>query len=443
MSARIAAVTITPLAFADPPLLNADGVHERHVLRGLVELHVETADGRTVTGLGECTGHAWQLDYLELLAPQLVGLSVFDRGALQRIVTEELSGSGDGDGGWRRWSDRPDSTDSRGPAPMPAKEFDQQRAFSVLEVALLDAQGRVLGVPMVDLLGGAVRERVPFSAYLFYKWGEHPALDGEPGLADDWGPALDPAGIVEQARRMVDRYGFGSLKLKGGVFEPGAEIEAIAALRRAFPELPLRLDPNAAWSVPTAIDAAHRLEGMLEYLEDPAPGIEGMAAVARETSLPLATNMVVVSAGHIAPAVAAGAISVILGDHHYWGGMRGSLDLSAVARALDWNMSMHSNSHLGVSLAAMTAVVAAMPSLGHACDTHYPWNEADDIVRDPTRFENGTLAVDDRPGLGVELDRTAVDRLHQTYLELHREHRNDGAYRARVEPGFDTGLPRW
>lgn len=442
MDARIEAVTITPLAFADPPLLNADGVHERFALRALIELHVETAGGRTVTGLGECTGGSWQLDHLELVASQLTGLPVFDRNGLRRIVTESLTG-GDNGGAWRRWADRPGATDSRGPAPLPVGELEQARVFSALEVALLDAQGRLLGVPMVDLLGGAVRERVPYSAYLFYTWGEHPALDGQPAIADEWGPALDAVGIVDQARRMVDRYGFSSVKLKGGVLEPAAEVEAILALRRAFPDLPLRLDPNAAWTVPTSITVAHQLEGVLEYLEDPAPGIDGMAAVARETTLPLATNMVVVAESQIAPALRAGAISVILGDHHYWGGMRGSLDLAAVARANGWSMSMHSNSHLGVSLAAMTAVAAAIPDLAHACDTHRPWNQADDIVTEPARFDGGSLAVDHRPGLGVELDRTSVARLHEQYLALHREHRNDADYRMRVEPGFIADLPRW
>jgi glucarate dehydratase len=446
MDARIEAVTVTPLAFADPPLLNADGVHEPHVLRALVELHVETAEGRIVTGLGECTGHSWQLDYLELVASRVTGLSVFDRGRLRRTVYDTLSGEevdAGRDAAWRRWADRPESIDSRGPAPLPATSFDMQRVFAALEVAMLDAQGHLLGVPVVDLLGGAVRDRVPYSAYLFYKWAEHPAFGDVPAIGDEWGAALDPAGIVEQARMLVDRHGFGSLKLKGGVFPVDDEIEAVRALRRAFPDLPLRLDPNAAWSVPTAVDAAHRLEGLLEYLEDPAPGVAGMAEVARATTLPLATNMIVTTPESVKPAIEARAIAILLGDHHYWDGLRGSVELAAVTRAAGWGLSMHSNSHLGISLAAMTAACAATAELGYAADTHLPWNAADDIVRDPIGFDGGTVQVSRTPGLGVALDRTAVDRLHAQYLSLHREHRNDGTYRQRVEPGFDTGLPRW
>ncbi|HEX3312565.1 MAG TPA: glucarate dehydratase, partial [Streptosporangiaceae bacterium] len=85
--------------------------------------------------------------------------------------------------------------------------------FSPFEVACLDIQGQAAGRPVADLLGGAVRDEVPFSGYLFYKWAAHPGAE-----PDDWGEALDPDGIVAQARRMVGQYGFTALKLKGGVF---------------------------------------------------------------------------------------------------------------------------------------------------------------------------------------------------------------------------------
>ena len=65
-------------------------------------------------------------------------------------------------------------------------------------------------------------------------------------VGGSWGEALDPAGLVRQARRVIDEYGFTAIKLKGGVFPPDEEIAAIKALRAEFPDLPLRLDPNAA-----------------------------------------------------------------------------------------------------------------------------------------------------------------------------------------------------
>jgi glucarate dehydratase len=118
------------------------------------------------------------------------------------------------------------------------------------------------------LLGGKVRDAVEYSAYLFYKWADHP--EGVASEKDDWGAAIDPAGVVEQARKFKERYGFTSFKLKGGVFPPDEEIAAVRALAAAFPDHPLRLDPNGAWSVETSLKVAKELGDVLEYLEDPA-----------------------------------------------------------------------------------------------------------------------------------------------------------------------------
>lgn len=429
----ITAVVITPLAFSDPPLLNAGGVHEPLVLRALVEIVIDTPEGE-VTGVSECTGHAWQLDYLELTGSLLIGCRVFDVATIRRVIHEALVGR-DVDTApvapWRRWSDR-GSADSRGMAPHPAGPFDEQRVYSAIEVAVLDAQARACGVAMVDLLGGARRETVPYSAYLFYKWEGHPARDGSPARPDEWGEALDPAGIVAQAHLFTARFGFRSFKLKGGVMPVDEEIAAIEALRAAFPDVPLRIDPNGVWTPAEARTAAAALEGTLEYLEDPVAGLDEMAALARETSTPLATNMVVTAPRDVLPALRAGAISILLGDHHIFGGLRGSLELAAIADAVGWGLSMHSNSHLGVSLAAMTAVAAASPRLDHASDTHLPWNRADDIVTEPAAFVDGSVTVRRGAGLGIQLDRTTIARLHRQYLDAGREHRNDAAYLASV-----------
>ena len=117
---------------------------------------------------------------------------------------------------------------------------------------------------------------------------------------------------------------------------------------------------------------------MLEYLEDPTPGLAGMAEVRRHTDLPLATNMCVVAFSHIAEAVRLGAIDIVLSDHHFWGGLERSRLLAGFAETLGWGLSMHSNSPLGISLAAMTHLAAATPGVGYACDTHWPWKREDE-----------------------------------------------------------------
>ncbi len=196
---------------------------------------------------------------------------------------------------------------------------------------------------------------------------------------------------------MVSAYGFKSLKLKGGVLPPDDEADVILALREAFPDHPLRLDPNAGWTVETSIAVGKKLDGVLEYLEDPTAGIDGMAAVAREVSMPLATNMCVTAFSHLKPAVLVDAVQVILSDHHFWGGLRRSRELAAICRTFGIGLSMHSNSHLGISLAAMTHLAGATPELTYDCDTHYPYLVEDVVQAGVLSFEDGAVAGPDRP----------------------------------------------
>ncbi|MFE0519669.1 glucarate dehydratase family protein [Streptomyces sp. NPDC058954] len=412
---RIRELIVTPIAFRDPPLLNSSGVHEPLALRIILQLVLD--DG--TVGLGESPGGVARLERLEAAAKVVVGMDVFDTTAVGAAIDAAL---------------------------LPTVPSSHERGWttSAVEVACLDAQGRLLGRPVSDLLGGRVRDSVPFAAYLFYKWAEHPALDGRAAVGDDWGEALDPAGIVEQARLMQQRYGFRSFKLKGGVFPPDEEIAAIRALAEAFPGQPLRLDPNTAWTVETSTYVARELGGVLEYLEDPAKGIEGMARVAEDSPLPLATNMCVIAWEHLRPAVERNAIQVLLTDHHYWGGLRRTRELAAVCEAFGLALSMHSNSHLGISLAAMTHVAAAIPNLDHSCDTHYPWNSADDVIRPGVlEFRDGEVAVPEGPGLGVELDHEALERLHRLYVESGVRTRDDTGYMRRIQPDYELRLPRW
>ncbi|MFI6896469.1 glucarate dehydratase family protein [Streptomyces sp. NPDC050256] len=419
-SLRITGVRITPVAFRDPALLNAVGVHEPYALRAIVE--VDTGEG--LVGLGETYADEGHLRRLRAAADALTGMDVYALGAMHRKVAEVLAGD--------------DGTGGSGLTGMITTSSAVDRVFSPFEVACLDLQGKAAGRPVSDLLGGAVRDSVPFSAYLFYKWAGHPG--GEP---DDWGAALDPDAVVAQARRMITEYGFTAVKLKGGVRPPEEEIEAVLALREAFPGVPLRLDPNAAWSVPTSVAVARRLEGVLEYLEDPTPGLAGMAEVARQTPIPLATNMCVVAFEHLAPAVRQGAVQVVLSDHHYWGGLHRSKQLSGICDTFGMGLSMHSNSHLGISLAAMTHLAAATPHLTYACDTHWPWKTEEVVQPGVLEFTDGSVQVPKGPGLGVELDRDALARLHEQYLGCGLRNRDDTGYMKRIDPGYEKKSPRW
>ncbi|QES41561.1 glucarate dehydratase [Streptomyces venezuelae] len=427
----IADVRLTPVLVADPPLLNTQGVHQPYTPRLIIE--VVTAGG--VTGIGETYGDSKYLELARPLAGRLVGHDVSDLNGLFTLADDVAVDAARVD----------DSVDVGGLRGVQTADKLRLSVVSGFEVACLDALGKALGLPVHALLGGKVRDAVEYSAYLFYKWAEHPA--GVVSEQDEgWGAALDPAGIVAQARLFTDRYGFTSFKLKGGVFPPDEEIAAIRALAEAFPGLPLRLDPNGAWSVETSLKVAAELGDVLEYLEDPALGTPAMARVAAGTRVPLATNMCVTTFEEIPEAFAKGAVQVVLSDHHYWGGLRRTRELAAVCRTFGVSVSMHSNTHLGISLAAMTHVAATVQGLEHACDSHYPW-QAEDVLTSRLRFTGGKVAVTDAPGLGVELDRDRLAALHARWLDddfrAFRE-RDDAAAMRAADPDWTTpAVPRW
>jgi glucarate dehydratase len=420
---KILRAELTPVAFADPPLLNMMGVHEPWALRSVLRLVCE--DG--VIGLGESYGDKGFLDVAERVAAVLPGHDVFDLPGLRTLVAGTL-----GDAVY---------ADQHGLTGAFSGDKTLAQAYSLFEVACLDAQGHTLGRPVVDLLGGRARDKVDFSAYLFYKFAAH-----ADGTEDEWGEVLTPEAVVGEAKRMVERYGFRSIKLKGGVLPPEQEVAAVRALAEAFPEAPLRIDPNAAWQVDTSIRVAGELDGVLEYLEDPTPGIEGMARVAERANMPLATNMCVVRFADLPPAVRAGsrgAVGIVLSDHHFWGGLRLTQSLSVLCETFGMGLSMHSNSHLGISLAAMVHVAAATPHLTYACDTHWPWKAEDVVAPGALEFVDGAVAVPSGPGLGVELDPDALARAHENYLRCGQTARDDATYMRRFEPSFEPNLARW
>jgi len=415
---RITGVRITPVAFADPPLLNTVGVHQPFALRAIIQLDTDAG----LVGLGETYADTKHLARLQAAAQTIIGQDVFSLNIIRALIATLLQG---------------DSA-AVGTAGMITTASAVDQVLSPFEVACLDVQGQLLGRPVADLLGGRVRDAVPFSAYLFYKWGAHPGAD-----PDGFGEALDPDGIVAQARRIIDEYGFGAIKLKGGVFPPEEEMAAVEALAAAFPGMPLRLDPNAAWTPQTSIKVASGLAGILEYLEDPTPGLDGMAEVAAQAPMPLATNMCVVAFDQLAPAVAKGSVQVVLSDHHYWGGLQRSRLLAGICDTFGLALSMHSNSHLGISLAAMVHLAAATPNLTYACDTHWPWKTEDVVAPGALRFVDGAVPVPTGAGLGVRIDDDALAALHEQYLRCGIRDRDDTGYMRSVVGDFELASPRW
>lgn len=421
---------ITPIAFADPPVRAAFGLHAPYALRTIIEITTDNG----ITGVSETHGGAQVVADLEAVRDLVIGRDPYALNALQ----QQIWPSGD--------------PSARSSTPWTGQLRAPARTFGAIEVACLDIIGQDTGRPVCDLLGGRVRDRVDFSAYLFYK---HAGAGGRfgfgmnPDAAPGWQTAmqqeaLDAESLVAQAQAMVAAFGFQSLKLKAGVLPPAEEVRTIALLHAAFgADVPLRIDPNANWSLATSLRCAAELEGMLEYYEDPVDGKQAMGELARQTRLPLATNMCCVSFDDMIETLQHGSVRIILGDHHFWGGLRATVELARICRIWDIGLSMHSNSHLGISLAAMTHLAAAVPNLTYACDTHYPWQEEEIIVGGKLQFVAGALPVPTTPGLGVTIDQHELARMHQQYLDCGLTHRDDELEMQKIEPGWRALRPRF
>ena len=435
---RITKLQVHSIAIADPPLRSSYGLHAPYALRNVLELTSEDC----IVGIAETYGGDAPAQALEAMRSNVIGADAY------RVTGQLLSTNGDERHGEAFARSQTYLVPGENPLDVAA------RTFAAIETACLDLIGKSVGKPVCDLIGGRVRDKVPFSAYAFFKHAGGGGT-GTDTRNDIYGEVMTPDALVREVKQLIDEYGFASVKFKGGVLEPALEVAAVKLLRQELgPEVPLRIDPNCAWSVETSVQVGQELGEELSaggYLEDPASSLEGMSQVrnqllARNVNTPLASNVAVTSFADIPACLALDSAQIILCDHHYWGGMRQVQNLAALCRVFDLGLSMHSNSHLGVSLMAMAHVAAATPHLTYACDTHYPWqSEHDEIVaggRIP--IADGCVAISDKPGLGVELDQDQLARGRERYANLPYRKRDDEAEMQRqVDPTWKRVLPRW
>lgn len=409
----ITEVTVTPIALPDPPILAASGCHGPYYLRNIIE--IRTADG--IVGIGETVGGEERTTTLQRARERLIGSSAFAYRKFQSDLAER-----------------------------------DRRAYAGIELACLDAIGRATGQSVSRLLGGPVRDEVEFGAYLFFRYAsddprildDSRIVDGRgrgDKALDQWGDVRTPESMAQMAWQWHQKWGFRHQKLKGGVLAPDVELAALRAINERFGgKAPLRIDPNGRWTTKTAIRIGEGMKDLpVEYYEDPVGGQEDMAEVRQKTGLKMSTNMCVTAFTDIPQAVVTKPIDVVLCDHHYWGGIPACQALGTVADALGWSLSQHSNSHAGITMAAMIHVGAVVPQLTHPSDTHYPWLAEDaDIIEGPKlAIRAGRMQVPTAPGLGVNLDRDKLARAHEIYNKCGMRQRDDAALMRRLEPGWE------
>lgn len=428
---------VHPIAIVDPPLRSSYGLHAPYALRTILEL--ESEDG--IVGISETHGGDAIAQAFHNLRSTIVGADAW-RIAGQLLPMTQAGGEGS--------PDRSQTFHVPGENPVD----EAARLYSAIEIASLDLIGKSLGVAVCDLLGGRARSEVPFSAYAFYKHAGGGG-SGEDARSDEYGEALAPRALVAQVNQMFQKYGFREIKLKAGVLDPSDEIETVRELRAEFGKaVPIRLDPNCAWSIETSVEIGKALQEELSdggYLEDPTAKISGMAEVRRTLrnagiETPLASNVAVTSFADLPESIQTDAVQIVLCDPHYWGGVQQVQQLGKLCQTFGLGLSMHSNSHLGVSLMAMAHAAAATPQLTYACDTHYPWQSTEDEVVSGGRVPivNGNVRIPDQPGLGVALDHDQLARGRERYKKCaYRKRDDEDEMRKHIDPSWRRVLPRW
>ncbi|MDX1418458.1 MAG: enolase C-terminal domain-like protein [Rubricoccaceae bacterium] len=399
----IRATTVTvPL---EAPLRHANGAHWGRFVRTIVE--VETDEG--LVGLGEMGGGGESAEAaFRGLKPYLLGHDPMQLEALFWKVCN----------------------------PTASLYNNRLQLHAAIEFACIDLIGQKLGVRACDLLGGALREAVPFASYLFFRY---------PGERNGHGGEETADAIVRHARALADRHGFTTHKLKAGVFAPDHEVEVFRALAEALPGHRLRIDPNAAWSVEEAVRIGRAIEDLPnDYYEDPTWGLEGMRRVRERVRIPTATNTVVVNFEQLAACIRTTAVDVILLDTTFWGGLRQAWKAGVVCNTFQLGISVHSSGELGIQLATMLHLGAALPNLTFAADAHYHHLTDDVIEGGKMAYRDGALAVPTGPGLGVTLDRDKLAEYAELYQTLggypyDRDPERPGWFS--LWPGADWAVP--
>ena len=310
---------------------------------------------------------------------------------------------------------------------------NRTQIVAALEFACLDLLGQKWGVPVSEILGGRLRNHVPFASYLFFRYANPRDGSGEVRTVDQ---------ALAHARELKKKYGFTTHKMKAGVFPPEFELECYRALAAEFADDRLRFDPNCSWSTEQAIWFGRAIEDLNnDYLEDPVFGMNGMRRAREKLRIPLATNTVVVNFEQLAANVLQTAVDVILLDTTFWGGIRPCVKAAGVCETFQLGVAVHSSGELGIQLATMLHLGAVIPNLTFAADAHYHELVDDVIEGGKLRYEHGAIAVPTAPGLGVRLNREKLAEYSEMFKRL-------GPYpydQDPLRPGWTPTVPntRW
>lgn len=430
----ITKMEVIPVAGYDSMLLSLSGCHAPVFARNIVLL----TDSSGNVGIGETHGGDKITAKLNAYIPLVVGRPI---GHYRKII-DDLA---------HHRNVNP-YADGEGLARLDLKKMLSfvVHAEGAVEAALLDLVGQFMDMPVCALLGnGQQRDAVRILGYLFYVEDAKKSPD-DYRMEDDspiaWHrirrhTAMTPEAIVEQAQAAKEYFGFKDFKLKGGVLEGEKEMETVRALKKAFPDARINIDPNGAWSLREAVDLCKDMHGILTYIEDPCgpeagySGREIMAEFKRATGFPVATNMIATDWRQLGHSHVLGAVDIPLADPHFWT-MEGAVRVAQLCNEWGMTWGSHSNNHFDVSLAIYTHCAAAAPGEITAMDTHWIWQEGQRLTKEPFAVKDGLVRIPNKPGLGVEPDMDQIMRAHELFKTLRSGDRDDNR-------GMQCLIPDW
>jgi glucarate dehydratase len=352
-------------------------------------IELTTEDG--VTGLGECADGDRAADVMKA-GERLVGLDIRDIHAAEAKIVPAM-----------RYTPWGNVTAAR-------------RVFGGIEMAMWDARGKTDGVPLSLLLGGAVRTEIPLTEYFSYRF---PGLD--PGEAT-------PTDVARYCATMIERHGSTVLEGKVGTVALAEEIQMVREVRAAIGDRPLQLDANGGWTVPTAREALALLSPFdISWFEEPVETYEEMAAL--RTHFPMSFSAHAID---LPKAAALGCPDAIVTNVNEHGGIARTRDFIRACEAMGVGFRFHSG-ETGIASAAYLHLSAALEHVRGASQTLFHWYADDVIDGGPHALENGVTQVPTGPGLGVTLDRKALQRCHDRYLA-------EGTFPSGRDGGYGSGF---
>jgi L-Ala-D/L-Glu epimerase len=270
-----------------------------------------------------------------------------------------------------------------------------QAACAALEMALWDLQGKALGRPLCDLIGGRTRDGLV--EVIAWGWDE-------------------PEALADKTRRMRAE-GITVFKIKVGDL-PERDEQRVAAVREAAgPDARLTVDANQGWlDAKTAVRAIKMLEPYrIELAEQPVRMDDLGAArfVRAHVDVPIALDETVRGPREALAAAKAGACDIFVVKLMKTGGILNALKVNAIAEAAGISVMMGNMGESSLGLAAHFHVNVALANATH-CDADLPWRPGGYVrdigrgLRAELRDGVSTVIVPQAPGLGIELVEEAI-----------------------------------